>query len=415
MITIKKKHNIDDPKFLELLTKFNNVVRYAYNRRVKDGISKLSELEQHVKLNMRNIECLDASWIKNAVKKSTELHTDKKLYFGGKSNFFKKKFGKKVDFNKNSPMEIRGASGDKGNRKAKLVDNKFIFKPYKGLEFEIELKLSRNERRMLNIIQEESKLSKNYFNFEINEEYIWITFNEPVLEDVYKFKKGRYLGIDLNPNWIAISIMDNGITEVYKELIDLRELNKCGKSKKEYELSILSKHIIKICRGWNVESVCLEELSMNSGDKGRGRYYNKLVNNDWNRNYFVNNLKKWLNINSIKFLMVNPYYTSFIGQVKNPEDYDSIAASKEVAYRGHLMDCRFRVNDYINGFLSGPVTTRWKEMLPDINTFKDMYNYFKSQKKSRNSYRFLFNEAEKLKWSCLRLQSYKSNIDLIRF
>ena len=113
--------------------------------------------------------------------------------------------------------------------------------------------------------------------------------------------------------------------------------------------------------------------------------------------------------------MVNPYYTSFIGQVKNPEDYDSIAASKEVAYRGHLMDQKFRVNDYINGFLSGPVTTHWKEMLPDINTFKDMYNYFKFQKKSRNSYRFLFNEAEKLKWSCLRLMSYKSNIDLIRF
>ena len=71
---------------------------------------------------------------------------------------------------------------------------------------------------------------------------------------------------------------------------------------------------------------------MSSGDKGKGKYYNKLVNNDWNRNYFVNNLKKWLNINSIKFLMVNPFYTSFIGQVKNPGDYDSIAASKEVAY-----------------------------------------------------------------------------------
>jgi len=414
MVTIKKKHNINDPKFLELLTKFNNVVRYAYNRRVKDGISKLSEMEQHVKLNMMNIECLDASWIKDAVKKATELNTDKKLYFGGKSNFFKKKFGKKVDFNKNSPMEMRGSSNDKGNRKAKLIDNKFIFKPNKGLEFEIELKLSRNERRMLNIIQEESKLSRNYFNFEINEEYLWISFNEPVMES-HTFKKGRYLGIDLNPNWIAISIMDNGITEVYKELIDLTKLNKCSKSKKEYELSILSKHIIKICKGYSVESVCLEELSMSSGDKGKGRSYNKLVNNDWNRNYFVNNLRKWLNINSIKVVMVNPYYTSFIGQVKNPEDYDSIAASKEVAYRGYLMDCRFRVNDYINGFLSGPVTTHWKEMLPDINTFKDMYNYFKSQKKSRNSYRFLFNEAEKLKWSCLRLMSYKSGIDLIRF
>ena len=114
MITIKKRHNISDPKFLELLTKFNNVVRYAYNRRVKDGITKLSDIEQYVKSNMLNIDCLDASWIKADVKKSTELHTDKKLYFGGKSNFFKKKFGKITNFNKNSPMEMRGSSNDKG-------------------------------------------------------------------------------------------------------------------------------------------------------------------------------------------------------------------------------------------------------------------------------------------------------------
>ena len=35
MITIKKQHNIDDPKFIELLNKFNNVVRYSYNRNEK--------------------------------------------------------------------------------------------------------------------------------------------------------------------------------------------------------------------------------------------------------------------------------------------------------------------------------------------------------------------------------------------
>ena len=37
---------------------------------------------------------LDASWIKAAVKKSTELNSDKKLYFGGKGKFFKRKYKK---------------------------------------------------------------------------------------------------------------------------------------------------------------------------------------------------------------------------------------------------------------------------------------------------------------------------------
>ena len=414
MITIKKRHNIQGPIFDQLLKKYNNVVRYSYNRIIKDGITKLSDLEKYVKSNMNNIDCLDASWIKTAVKKSTEIQIDNKLYFGGKKNFFKRKFGKINKYNKDVPMEMRGSSNDRGNRKAKLSDNNFIFKPYKGIEFNIELKLSKNEKRMLKIIEEESKLSKNYFNFEINNEYVWISFNEPVMEK-HNFKKDRYLGIDLNPNWIAISVMDRGIKEVYKELIDLRELNRFSKFKKDYELSILNKHIVNLCKGYNVEYVCIEDLSIKSSDKGLGKRYNKLLNNDWNRNYLVNNLVKWLNINSIKNLMVNPFYTSFIGQVKNIEDYDSLAASKEVAWRGYLMNKGIKVNEYVKDFLSGLVTTHWKEMLPNINTFKEMYEFFKTKKKSKNSYRFLFNDVEKQKWSSFRLMSYKSMIDLIIF
>ena len=138
MITIKKKHNLDDIRFIELLNKFNNVVRYSYNRRVKDKITSLSELEKIVKTKMLNINSLDASWIKCAVKKSFELQTEKKLYFGGKYNFFNRKYKKVNGLNKNSPLEMRGSSSDKGNRKAEIVDDLFIFKPSKGLKFEIK-------------------------------------------------------------------------------------------------------------------------------------------------------------------------------------------------------------------------------------------------------------------------------------
>ena len=49
------------------------------------------------------------------------------------------------------------------------------------------------------------------------------------------------------------------------------------------------------------------------------------------------------------------------------------------------------------------------------NNLGKYYNHFKTKKKSKNSYRFLFNDVEKLKWSSLRLKSNKSKIDLIRF
>ena len=410
MIVIKKSHNIQDPVFLELLSKFNNVIRYSYNRRVKDHITKQSELEKLVKSSMKNIECLDASWIKEAVKKSTELTTDRKLYFGGKSSFLKRKYKKVDKLDKNMPLEMRGSCLDKGNRKAKLIGNIFVFKPSKGLEFHIPLNLSKNERQMLDIIQEESKLSKNYFNFKISKEEICISFNEPVLCE-HEFKKSRYLGVDLNPNWIAISIMDSGTKEVYKELIDLRLLNKQDRNKKRYELSVLNKHIINLCRHYQVEYVCLEDLNIRSSNKNLGKSYNKLVNNDWNRNFLVKNLKKWLNINSIKWLEVNPFYTSFIGQVKNDKDYDPIAASKEVAFRGYLMVQGINIKNYVDQFLSGSVTTHWKEMLPDANTFKDLYDW--SKKKSKNSYRFLFTDKEKDRKSYFRLNSRKSLVDLV--
>ena len=412
MITLKKEHNISDPSLLILLNKFNNVVRFAYNRRIKDNINKLSDLENTVKSNMNNIDEMDSSWIKCAVKKATELQTDNKLYFGGKFNFFKRKYNKIDSFNKNCPLEMRGSSSDKGNRKAKLNGDIFIFKPSKGLSFNIKLNLSKNERKMLNIIQEESELGKNYFNFEINDKYLWISFNEPVMNK-HEYKRNRFLGIDLNPNWFGISIQDKQ-TEIYKEIIDLRLLNKENKNKKQYELSILSKHIVKICQNYKVEYVCLEDLNIKSSNKNKGKRYNKLCNNDWNRNYFVNNLIKWLNINQIKHLTVNPFYTSFMGQIKNMNDYDSVAASKEIAHRGFLMNRGIKIQDYVNSFLSGSVTTRWKEMSQNINTFKDLYDYFKTKKKSKNSYRFLFNDVEKLKWSSFRLMSSKSMIDLIR-
>ena len=414
MITIKKKHNINNEILIELIKQFNNVVRFSYNRRVKDNISSLSDMEKIVKSSMNNIH-LDASWIKCAVKKSFELQTEKKLYFGGKSNFFKRKY-KKIDIlDKSLPLEMRGSKSDpNGNRKAKLKDGNFIFKPSKGIEFNIELKLSNNEKKLLEIIELQSNNNQNYFNFEINKDYIWISFNEPILKK-HEYKQDRYLGIDLNPNWLAISIMDNGIKEIYKELIDLREINKRNKNKKQYELSCLNKHIIELCISYKVEQLCLEDLNIKSSNKGLGKVHNKIVNNDWNRNYIVNNLIKWLNINGIRYIKVNPFYTSFMGQIKNENDYDSIAASKEVLYRAYLIKQGFKVQEYVNNFLSDLVTTRWKEMLPFINTNRDLYKYFKDKKKSKTSYRFLFNDVEKQKWSSFRLKSDKSMIDLIRF
>ena len=88
---------------------------------------------------------------------------------------------------------------------------------------------------------------------------------------------------------------------------------------------------------------------------------------------------------------------------------------KNINNGGYYSCSGVKVQDYVNNFLSDLVSTRWKEMIPNIYTFKDLYNHFKTKKNSKYSYRILFNDVEKLKWSSFRLKSTKSMIDLIKF
>ena len=209
MITIKKKHKIQlNDKFIK---QYSSVIRYTYNRIIKDGITKQSDLEKIVKTKMLNINELDASWIKAAVKKATELNRDKKIYFGGRNNFFKRKYNKINELDKSIPIDIRGSSSDKGNRKAKLnlSNNEIIFKPSKLEHYNISLNLSRNEFKMLYQLENQCSNSQNYFNIKLDKQYIYISFDESKLKQEQKPQiKDRILGIDLNPNWIAFSIKD---------------------------------------------------------------------------------------------------------------------------------------------------------------------------------------------------------------
>lgn len=111
MITLKKKHNIvfkNDNYLANLIKKFNWVVRYAFNRRKKDKIESLSELERNVKANMNNLTDLDASWIQEAVSKQKSLNIEGKIYFGGKARFFERKHKKIEKYNIDMPIGMRG-------------------------------------------------------------------------------------------------------------------------------------------------------------------------------------------------------------------------------------------------------------------------------------------------------------------
>lgn len=418
MITVKKKQSVfKNKRFIE---QYSNVVRYSYNRIIKDGILKASELEKKVKTSMNNIELLDASWIKAAVKKSLELHREEKVYFGGKKQFFDRKYNKIQSYSKDIPVDMRGETG-RGNRKAELdlLNNQVIFKPKCGVKYYIPLKLSKNEKDNLYQIQLLCEKGEGYFNFKISEENVWISFEETLIsKKTPLYKEDRILGIDVNPNYIGICIMDinSTQTEVYKEILDLRELNKRNdKNKKEYEIVTISKHIIKLVKHYKVEIVSFEKLNMKGKNHGKGKYLNVLLN-QWNRRKQINNLKKYLNLNSIKYYEVRAEYSSFIGQMIYEDDYDMVAASKEIAFRSYLLKNNLNEYDSIDRECMNYIPTRWKEMVYEGQIFKQLYYLFK-KKKLLDSYRFLYNDKSSKINCCssFSLISYKSLIKFITY
>ena len=56
LTTFKKEHNIKDKEFIELINKFNNVVRYTYNRVCKRIISIFEEIEPWASMKLARHE-----------------------------------------------------------------------------------------------------------------------------------------------------------------------------------------------------------------------------------------------------------------------------------------------------------------------------------------------------------------------
>lgn len=145
-------------------------------------------------------------------------------------------------------------------------------------------------------------------------------------------------------------------------------------------------------------------LTIKSKQHGKGRTFNRLVNNSWNRFFFFNNLKKWCNLKNVKFQEISPEYSSFVGQIQNPTDYDMVAASMEIGRRAYLFKSIFldktkkKIGIMFPDFNLNQIATHWKEMLGDIEGIKDWKALYRLIKNRNLSYRFLAKELAFLRF-----------------
>ena len=110
----------------------------------------------------------------------------------------------------------------------------------------------------------------------------------------------------------------------------------------------------------------MENLSIESSDKGKGKFFNKLCNNDWLRTALRNNLLKRCNLFGIKFLEVRPEYSSFIGNFlfRNLNLPDMILASIELSRRAF---------EFYNQYISKNLKIQKNIIQPNLLDFKNLY------------------------------------------
>jgi hypothetical protein len=178
----------------------------------------------------------------------------------------------------------------------------------------------------------------------------------------------------------------------------------------------ISKYIINLAKHHQADLVAFEKLDMPASNKKKGKNFNKLVNNYWLRSPLVNNIKKRCNIENIRFQGVVAQYSSFIGQLNNPAEYDSIAASIEISRRAYLFvkmyieQTKSIGNIVFPEFNIGFLNLHWKDRLGDtlnnIDSWKSLYLWFK---KSKSSYRLLFSPEQRR--DSLSLSSHNSYVN----
>lgn len=419
MITIKLK--LIEPIDIEKHQKqFTSIRNYAFNRFIEGH--KQNSIEHMVKSKLKNIDLMDVSLQKEAVNEArTFIREDQKtVVFGGKKNrndYLNQKITKEeYQQRKLSNIIVRGETG-RGNRKFQLdaTNHQVIFKPNQKTKIYCKYEKTKQDK-VIHKLQKLCELGTTYFTARLAKDYVYIMFDETILkEKEYKPIRKRICAIDLNPNYIAV-VVRHGKSIIHKEIIGLFHLNKANINKKKYEDHEIAKRLIEVAKHFKCEYFAYEQLNIKSSDKGLGRKFNKFCNNDWRRNRVIQSITKWCNIIGIKTQEILPEYSSFIGQVRNEDDYDSVAAAIELSRRAWLFVSYYKHKDVqeVKGNVVGimrklpkHLADRWKKKL-NVEKFTTYKSLYLEIKKSAYSYRNLFDP----KSFSFRLKSEKSLVDV---
>lgn len=402
-ISIKIELNTDLEKVISEDSRIcSSAYRYCFNRLQdkKDPNFIYNDITEKFNLNTH---------ILNSVLRYAQglfkLNKDKKVYFG-KFLKFKKGLITKEEYKKSKNFGIlsNGQAYNRGNRLFSIdtENNKIIYKRSCKEHYDliIKEKLSEKRKNILKTIQLMMSERKLPITFKLKNDIVYIHYDESIIESNKRFSKvfnNRILGIDLNPNYFGISIIEfdkyDNFKIIYKELIDITELQKKSRNKIHFELFQINHHILKLCKTWHVGKISIEDLKILHKTKFKNRKLNGICKNTFRYSFIKNHLKTLCNIFGVELIEVNAAYSSIIGNFSHGSDGcpDPIASSIEIARRSYK---KFEKGWFQPHFISKDrlrqvLGNQWKKELEyGYNCWKKLAGIIK---KSKLKYRFQLN------------------------
>ena len=439
MQVLKIKYQTDDQSLhiiQDYMKQYSSAQHFVYNR-IQDNKSQ-KDIKQQVK-QLNNVNLLD-SWFVQCI--FYDIPKKQKIIFGGKKNYFqrlKNNISKEqFKLKRLSPIYSIGEvvnKSVKGNRKFHIEQDleNILFKPNKLTKINLQLIGLNKRKQILSKLYQKQERKEIKIAYKLDLEYIYIIFEET---DIYnyetKFIKNRVLSLDLNPNYIGWSIVDwkseaefnvikSGVYSI-KKLND-KDFNLKNKGynsdskerkyisdKRNFETIQIVKNIINKSIYYKCQLISIEDLNIKTSDKELGKRFNKLVNNSWCRNTFVNNLTKRCNIHNIKLLKVKSEYSSFIGNFlyRHLNLPDMVLASIEIGRRGY---------EFYNQYISKVKEIKKNIIRPNLSMFNKLYLKSLEEFKLQPIYKdlielYYFFKKSKLKY---RLSIDDFNLQFSRF
>ena len=374
------------------MQQYTSVNHYVYNR-IQEGLSQ-KQIKQQIK-SLNNIELLDSWFIQCSFY---DIPQKSKVIFGGKKNYFDRHKGLiNNEEYKAKRLKALYSIGEvanksvKANRKFHIEQNltTITFKPNRQAQINLELIGVGNRKHILQKLYLKQEQKQIKIAYKLDLEYVYICFETT---DIYNVKtehiNNRVMSIDMNPNYIGWSIIDwksesefnivkSGLISI-KQLND-KDLNLRGKgfssesnerkyitNKRQFETIQIVKNLINKAIYYKCQIFSIEDLNIKTEDVHKGKKINRLINNCWCRNLFVNNLEKRCNIFGIKLLKVLPQYSSFIGNFlyRSLNLPDPVLASIEISRRGY---------EFYNQYITKTKQIKKNIIQPEIGQFRDFY------------------------------------------